>query len=200
MPPRKRKRRTNMINEKEAKMIGDFLVTIGEELNDANADLRSNVLKEADDGDRTDYYYVEDATAQYKMSLEVGSEANGVGKKRESEVVMNANYKRVSGGAENSPFSVLYGVIAPAERNRDAILVQLRKSFEDVTFDDMAPIFHVNGTKYWVSANGGSDYYVVELDLPGSATRITSLEELQEHLAGMHSFLQAQLSTVYNRR
>lgn len=191
------KKRDNKIDANEAKLIGDFFVTVGHELNDANAQLRSEVLERADSGQPIDYYWIDGAQAEYKMNLEVGTNTEGAGRKRESEVIMKADFKRAASPNQHAPFNVLFGVIAPAERDREAILSILRGYEPGTDFSPNCPIFHLGGSRYWVSAKGGTLYYVVELS-PDKAIRIATLSELMENLKGMFTFLEAQLSVTHN--
>src|SRR5688500_14395440 len=130
MPPIK----DNKIDANEAELIGDFLTRIGNEIGSADSTLRADVLKEADRRPTTDYYRIDDASAQYKMELEIGVAKDGSCKKRTSEVIINANYKRVSSGhKENAPFNLLFLPVSRAEQARARILKKFKEKNIDIS-------------------------------------------------------------------
>ena len=194
LPP-PNKKRDNQIDANEAKLIGDFFVTVGKELSSANRDLKTSVLEQADTGLPLDYYWVEEAEAEYKMGLTIGTKTEGAGRKRESEVVLKARYKRTGNPLPHAPFNVLAGVIAPAERNRKEILEALFSStlVPEDRYKESLPIFHLGGNKYWV-VEGANNYYVVELGAQATVLKINRLTELTSNLSEMFRFLESQLT------
>jgi hypothetical protein len=196
LPPPKIKKPDNKIDANEAKLIGAFFVTVGNELNDANAELRTDVLKRADSGVPIDYYWIDGAEAEYKLAIEVGTNTEGGGKKRESEVVLKAQYKRTSVNNQHAPHNVLFGVISPAERQRQNIITTLNDAFPASPASPTSPIFHLGGSRFWVVV-GGTEFYVVELGPPNHTIKIKDLNEMKENLKGMFLFLETQLAGTH---
>lgn len=187
------KKKDNKIDANEAQLIGDFLVTIGQELTDANNALSASVLK-GTNPNSLDYYRIEDAKAEYRMEIEIGTQTDGSGKKRTSEVVMNANYHKVSPGSlAEAPYNVIFGNIAPAERHRDEILSILTSN--SIVVSKCSPILAVAPNRFWVVDTDTSTHYVVELGLNVKA--ITSLTELNALSMSMFKFMREQLVKVY---
>lgn len=190
MPPKKH---NNKIDAKEAELIGDVLHTIGEEIHNANASLMRKSLERADHSDLT-HHVIDSASAEYTMEMEVGTEADGVGKKRKSNVTVQANYVRQTPTIQGTPFNILFGVIAPAERKREAILDLLRSKLPaDKNISDADPLFSIKENVFWAVVEDGNEYYVVELET-GQVRFISSLEELMSELNPMHRFLKEQLA------
>lgn len=197
MPPIK----DNKIDENEARLIGSFLVTIGEEIGSANRELRSDSIKNAEEKGILDHYYVDDAEAEYRMSLEIGKGQDGAGKKRQSEVLMRARYKRASSNLELAPFNLLYGIISPAERKREEIISHCKETdYEDVKtkVTQDSPILSLGKNRFLLVLSEGKEFYVVEC-LPNvfNLFKIKNLEEFTKECNSMFLFMQEQLSKIY---
>lgn len=193
LPPPDRRRR-NSISDADGKIIGDFLVKIGEEISSANDSMRTNALKNAEDRNSMDFHKISHVHAEYKLGITVGVENENTGKKRESQVTMNADYEPVRSDYDVAPFNVMYGVISPAEKVRDILLTQFKEADIDIPAD--APMFCVSPKKYWVVNPDGNTHFVVSL-FPGSVDKINSLDQFNEHFGSIFAFLQKQIRKSY---
>lgn len=192
LPPKK----DNRIDKNEAKFIGDFLETIGDELKSSNARLKLRALTDPDVP--MDVVSINRVTAEYKLSLDISKDDKDSSRNRKSEVVINAEYDITRNPAYNKgPYNILYGVISPAERDREKIISVMQS--KGVPVLPTNPIFNVRESVYWVPLVANEPkYYIVSL-ANDTCIMVNTLEELHKHFGSILVFLHKQLQSILEK-
>lgn len=192
LPPKK----DNRIDKNEAKFIGDFLETIGDELKSSNARLKHRALTDIDVP--MDVVTINKVTAEYKLSLDISKDDKDSSRNRKSEVVISAEYDVTKNPAYNkAPYNILYGIISPAERDRERIISLMKDN--NIPVLNTNPIFNIRENVYWVPVlSGDPRYYIVSL-ANQTCIMVKTLEELNNHIAGMLVFLHKQLQSILEK-
>lgn len=193
--PLPKKKKNNHINKDEAEKIGEFLVSIGEEISESNATLRKEALGKAEERGASEYFRIGKVDAEYTLSIRLKQDSDNSERQKESEVTMTASYDRISSSMDTAPFNVLFGVISPAEQRREEIGKVLDNLNTPMPFD--APIFSIKPGVFWVIYPDSMTHYVVSLNLPNEVRRVDDLNTLNELTASLFLFLQKQLAKTY---
>ena len=182
----------NRINVTDASIIGDFMVTLADEMRRANKTLMSDRLSGI-----PAYAQVKDVHVTYTMTLDVKVSSDDQTRDRTTNVTIDADIKNVCppDGTLMAPFSLASGNIGPAESARDSIELALKSNGLSLGHP---PIFAIGGGKYWVKSPLDPSHYVVKLlSDPPVVQKIASIDELNAETSPMFEFMSKQLTKIY---
>jgi hypothetical protein len=180
----------NQINERHAKLVGDFLVELSSQIVRANKELR--LASFTNDGT-----VIQSNGGRVRYELELGIRSDGEDKDRTktSKVVVEQDLSIFSPPeTTKAVFSSVVGAFLPAEANRDQILSIMAESGAPTKGLVMLSL---GSNKYWVRSPDQRNF-VVQLDpLGNKITIIKTFDQLNQEIDPMFQFLSGQLKKLH---